>query len=452
MRLLFALLLTVTASAQDWAALRTGTDKTIGIKAALPLANIDQAAELRQYRVPNVIAEVAPGGDANAVKAALRRGSVRLAVLSVKTEPDRAVFEWAKNVGVETIVAPAVSPAAQKLAEEFGVKVTRMGEGVVRFRRGDQIDGSRRPVTYVVEPADLEDYERQLTPVMAEYVTDLGRKTPIRRLTVEEDKERIDAAMPAKPQAAPRKARKLLVIDLQVGYPGHKSIPHANYALEKFGLKTGAWQATFSNDLSNFEYEKLKRYDAVFLNNTVGMLFPDPKTRESLLRFVREGGGIAGYHAATHASIDWPELHEMLGASSGAHRDQDEKVMVAIEDPKSPLNASFGGQEFLSVDEHFRWSDYSRQRVHVLLRFDVARTDLNQGSNCGICTRADGDYAISWIREWGKGRVFYTSLGHQPAAFMNPKTLGHILAGVQYALGDLDADAAPGSAPAPEAK
>jgi type 1 glutamine amidotransferase len=84
----------------------------------------------------------------------------------------------------------------------------------------------------------------------------------------------------------------------------------------------------------------------------------------------------------------------------------------------------------------------------VLLRFHVAKTDLNQGSNCGICTRADGDYAISWIREWGKGRVFYTSLGHQPAAFMNPKILGHILAGVQYALGDLDADATPGNAPA----
>jgi type 1 glutamine amidotransferase len=222
--------------------------------------------------------------------------------------------------------------------------------------------------------------------------------------------------------------------------------------MQRFGEKTGAWEATFSNDLGNFQYDRLKQYDAIFLNNTVGMLFPDPSVRASILRFVNEGGGIAGYHAATHASIDWPELHEMLGASSGAHRDQDERVTVALDDPKSPLNSSFGGEEFVSVDEHFRWSDYSRQRVRVLLRFNVGKTDMNQGSDCSICTRADNDYAISWIRTWGKGRVFYTSLGHQPAAFMNPKILGHILAGVQYALGDLDADATPGNPPSPEAK
>ena len=230
------------------------------------------------------------------------------------------------------------------------------------------------------------------------------------------------------------------MIDLQVGYPGHPSIPYANYVLDQYGKKTGAWEATFSNDLANFQYAKLRQYDAIFLNNTVGMLFADPEVRTSIVRFLKEGGGLAGYHASTHASIDWPEFTEIIGASSGAHREATEKVTVKLDDPASPINAAFGGQEFESIDEHFRWSNYSRARVHVLLSIDVPKTDLNQGRGCDICTRADGDYAISWIRSYGKGRVFYSSLGHAPTAFMDSRMVGHFMAGVQFALGDLDAD------------
>ena len=305
--------------------------------------------------------------------------------------------------------------------------------------------------------AKLEAYETALRPVMAEYVNELGRSTPIRtldaqpRLTAEQKadaRQKMDAAIPAQPQAKPRKARKLLVIDLQVGYPGHPSIPYANYMLEHYGKRTGAWEATFSNDLASFQYAKLHQYDAVFLNNTVGMLFPDPEVRASIVRFLKEGGGLAGYHASTHASIDWPEFTEVIGASSGAHREATEKVTVKLDDPASPLNAAFGGQEFESVDEHFRWNNFSRQRVHVLLSIDVPKTDMNQGRGCDICTRADNDYAISWVRSYGKGRVFYSSLGHAPTAFMDMAMVRHMMAGVQFALGDLDADTTPGNQPA----
>jgi type 1 glutamine amidotransferase len=325
-----------------------------------------------------------------------------------------------------------------------------------------------RPAIYTFEPAasgdavadlsaKLEAYETALTPVMSEYVAELGRSTAIRTLDAQprltaaqktEAMQKMDAAIPAQPQASPRKPRKLLVIDLQVGYPGHPSIPYANYMLEHYGRKTGAWEPTFSNDLANFQYAKLRQYDAVFLNNTVGMLFADPEVRANIVRFLKEGGGLAGYHASTHASIDWPEFTEIIGASSGAHREATEKVTVKLDDPASPINAAFAGQEFESIDEHFRWSNYSRQRVHVLLSIDVPKTDLNQGRGCDICTRADGDYAISWVHSYGKGRVFYSSLGHAPTAFMDTMMVRHIMAGVQFALGDLDADTTPGNQPA----
>ena len=104
------------------------------------------------------------------------------------------------------------------------------------------------------------------------------------------------AAVPAEAPAKPKKPRKLLVLDLQVAYGGHGSIPAANLALELWGKKTGAFTAEFSNDLDNLKYPKIKDYDAIFLNNNVGQVFVDPQVRAGMLRYVKEGGGLAGCH------------------------------------------------------------------------------------------------------------------------------------------------------------
>jgi uncharacterized protein len=50
---------------------------------------------------------------------------------------------------------------------------------------------------------------------------------------------------------------------------------------------------------------------------------------------------------------------------------------------------------------------------------------------------------VSWIRTYGKGRVFYCSLGHREEIFWNPVVLRHYLAGIQFAIGDLPADSTP---------
>ena len=177
----------------------------------------------------------------------------------------------------------------------------------------------------------------------------------------------------------------------------------------------------------------------------MGPLFNAPEIRESLLRFVSEGGGLAGHHGSSHASLDWPQFSELIGARNGPHRDANEKVTVKLDDPASPINAAFKGQPFTFVDEWFRFptAPYSRDKLHILFSFDVEKTDMNQGTACNACVREDNDYAVSWIREYGKGRVFYCALGHNPDAFWTPALVEHFLAGIQYALGDLKADATP---------
>jgi len=297
----------------------------------------------------------------------------------------------------------------------------------------------------------LEAFEKAVQPVVAERVMQLSRGIPIKgpeRLTPEE-REKIVAATPQKPSATPKASRKLLIYDANIGYGGtnggHRSIPAANMAIELFA-KTGAYEPVFSNDLENFKYDRLKKFDAVFLNNTVGQIFVDPEIRAGLSRFVREGGGLAGYHGTSHASMDWPEFAQMLGAVEGAHREPTEMATVKIDDPASPLVAAFGGKSFVHQDEFYRFVEgpLSRDKVHVLMSMDVEKTDLNQGRGClRPCVRPDADYALSWIHTYGKGRVFFTALGHTPAFFASPNLSDFFFRGIQFVLGDLDADTTP---------
>ena len=81
--------------------------------------------------------------------------------------------------------------------------------------------------------------------------------------------------------------------------------------------------------------------------------------------------------------------------------------------------------------------------MHVLLRIDPGKT--GPARRILPVRKQDMDFPMSWIRRQGKGRVFYTGLGHGPDVFSNARMLEHLLAGIQYALGDLAADDAPDS-------
>jgi type 1 glutamine amidotransferase/sugar phosphate isomerase/epimerase len=295
----------------------------------------------------------------------------------------------------------------------------------------------------------FDGYDRAVQPIAADRVNQISKATPIRgpeRLP-EKDRASIEAAVPAEAPARPKKPRKLLVIDLNVAYPGHGSIPAANMAIDLWGKKTHAYTTIADNNLDNLKYPKIKEFDAVFLNNTVGQIFPDPEIRSGLIRFIREGGGLAGYHGTSHASIDWTEFGDMLAARSGSHRDFNEKATIKLDDPASPLTAMFDGKEFEWQDEFFRFTTppYSRDKIHVLLSFDTQKTDMHQKPDCDICDRADNDIAVSWIRSYGKGRIFYATIGHLPTFFETPTMARFFLAGIQFVLGDLEADTTPGA-------
>jgi type 1 glutamine amidotransferase/sugar phosphate isomerase/epimerase len=261
---------------------------------------------------------------------------------------------------------------------------------------------------------------------------------------------KIKAAIPATAFVRPRKHRRLLIFHLNVGYGGHASIPAANTAFKLMGEKTGAFETAITKDPSVFKPENLRQFDAVFFNNTVGNLFTDPDLRKSLIEFVYGGGGLLGVHgttvAFTHwpgAREDWPEFGVMLGARGANHYDSREHVFIKLDDPDHPVNQPFDGRDFDYRDEFFRvHGPYSRKRVRVLFSIDTDKTKF-KGQPRGNCFREDNDYALAWVRNYGRGRVFYCTIAHNPYVFWDSKMLKFYLAAVQFAMGDIDAPTIP---------
>ncbi len=265
------------------------------------------------------------------------------------------------------------------------------------------------------------------------------------------ERELIEAAIPTRAFATSRKPRKLLIFDRNVNYGGHGSIPTANLAFELMGKKTGAFETTVSRDPEVFRPDSLRQFDAVFFNNNVGNLFTDAALRQSLVEFVYGGGGMMGVHGTSVAFTQWPgavedfpEFGLMIGARGANHRASDEHVFIKLDDPEHPVNAPFGGKGFDYRDEFFRVHEpYSRQRVRVLLSIDTEKTDLKQGPGYGKLERADNDFALAWVRNYGRGRTFYCTIAHNPSVFRDPKMLPFYLAASQFILGDLAAPTIP---------
>jgi len=308
--------------------------------------------------------------------------------------------------------------------------------------------------------------------------------------------EKIAVAAPEKATVQPAKPRKVLVYTAAPGFY-HGSIPVAAKAVEIMGKKTGAYEATISDDPTALSAENLKQYDAVFLDSTTGDMLlggeynslatlgdclqktykhippqkledlretvkkeiADLKQNEGTLRpglldFVKSGKGVAGAHACTDCYYGWKEYGDMIGGYFTGHPYGNH--VAKIDDPKSPLTAAFEGKPFEYSDEMYVFGPkgkdkegkenqpYSRDKARVLVSIDVEATKAKDPKwNEKAGGRADADYAISWIKRYGDGRVFYCSYGHNDATWWNPTILKHFLDGIQFALGDLKADMTP---------
>jgi hypothetical protein len=263
--------------------------------------------------------------------------------------------------------------------------------------------------------------------------------------------DKIEPALPKKAFAKPKQKRKLLVFSVTNGFR-HGSIASGKTAMTLLGEKTGAFEAVVSDDLANFETDKINQFDAILFLNTTGDPFFDKKIdkaeaqakserlQKNLQNFVKGGKGFAGFHSATDTlkprGDKVPEYSKMInGAFDGHPWGGGTPVSIAVEkgQEKHPIVAHLNGKNMDFKEEIYQLRDpYDSKAVQMLLRLDLERSEKKN------LKRADRDYGVAWVRKWGEGRVFYCSLGHNDAMYWHPDVLKVYLGGLQYALGDFD--------------
>lgn len=259
-------------------------------------------------------------------------------------------------------------------------------------------------------------------------------------------KKQIEANLP-EATAQPKKSRKILCFWRCEGFI-HTSIPFCNHALLKIAEQTKAYEIDFSYDYEDFSEDNLARYDAILFNNTTNLV-PDPSQQRAILDFVNQGKGIIGFHAAADNFKKWEEGIALIGGVFNGHPwTAGGTWAFKLDDPDHPLNAAFRGKGFWHKDEIYWYKPESfegRERLRVLMSLDMTKEKNLEPLKKKNLSTENVDVAVSWIREVGKGRLFYTNLGHNDLTFANETVLQHMLDGMQYAMGDIEADAVPSS-------
>lgn len=254
-------------------------------------------------------------------------------------------------------------------------------------------------------------------------------------------KHQIADAVPEKLAAQPKSERRVLVFYRCDGFI-HTSIPHANECVRAMAEKTGAFKVDFADTYDVFSRENLAQYDGILLNNTTHMTFPEPSQRDAFMDFISGGKGLIGFHAASDNFNRHPECLAIVGGTFAGHPwGAGGKWAFKLDDPDHTLNAAFGGTGFWHSDEIYQYKPESfvgTGVLRILVSLDMSKEAVSSRIDDG-----PREVPVSWVRSAGDGRVFYTNFGHREDTFANPMIVRHMIDGIQYALGDLPADATP---------
>jgi uncharacterized protein len=222
-------------------------------------------------------------------------------------------------------------------------------------------------------------------------------------------------------------AKKVLYLTHSAGFK-HDVIPLSMQLLPEIGKQHG-FDVVVTKDLTFLSPQALKAYDAVVFYTT-GELPISDADKAHLLGWVRSGKGFAGIHCATDTFYEWPDYGEMIGGYFDNHP-WHEEVVVKVEDRNSPATRHFPGATWTVTDEIYQFRNWNRSKRHVLLSLDTSSVDLKAN---GV-KRTDGDFALAWTSTTGKGRVFYTALGHRPEVWQSREYQAHLAGGIRWILG-----------------
>ena len=249
----------------------------------------------------------------------------------------------------------------------------------------------------------------------------------------------------------PRVRKALLAwADTRNGIAQHESVSHALAVIERLGYESGAYDTfirTDSNIVANQPLmttgapasggPSLASVDAIFFLGHREIAL-EPQQRTELLSFVKDAGkGFVAAHTALTAFDSWPEFGDLLGARYDDHPWNTAAGTIVNEAPAFPATKHFPAR-FSLTDEFYQPKAFSREKLRVLLRLDVSAMPHSPNLR-----RADGDFPLAWAKMYGKGRVFYSSLGHAADTWDHRDVAQMYFEAIKWALGLTEGDASP---------
>ncbi len=204
-------------------------------------------------------------------------------------------------------------------------------------------------------------------------------------------------------------------------------LAHAEHNLIE--AAAGRFEVVATQDCSEINATNLEDYSAVVFYTT-GELPMAEADKDALLAWIASGGAFIGVHSASDTLYDYAPYLEMLGGTFDGHP-WHESVELVVDDSAHPATSHLG-ERWTITDEIYQFRGFRRYPQYPLLHLSGARADLSLGK------RQDGDYVNAWCKSWGRGRVFYTALGHRPELWQDAQFREHLLGGIEWAMGASD--------------
>lgn len=214
---------------------------------------------------------------------------------------------------------------------------------------------------------------------------------------------------------------RVLVFSKTSGFH-HSSIPAGIAAIQKLGAENN-FDVDTTTSGAYFVADSLKNYAAViFLNTTEDVL--DNNQEVAFERYIQSGGGFVGVHAAADTEYDWMWYGRLVGAYFNGHPEQQEAVINVVDANNAATKHL--PKQWRRKDEWYNFKKID-SGLHVLLTID--ESSYKGGTN-------GANHPMAWYHAYDGGRAFYTELGHTEESYADPLYLKHLLAGIQYAIGD----------------
>jgi len=247
----------------------------------------------------------------------------------------------------------------------------------------------------------------------------------------------VDPSMSPPPHEKKIHLKHVLVIGQTKGFE-HDSVSDGMVAIYKMGQETGLWEATLRTDVELITKKNLERnaknldyFDALVFVSTTGELDLDDSQKKDMMSFIKDDGkGFVGVHAALDTNYKWPEYGDMIGGWFDQHPWMTFNAPIVNEAPDFPAVRHLP-RAFAKYDEIYQAKEWSRDKVNVLLSLDPAKLNYENPR----VHRTDHDFAVAWSKMYGKGRVFYSTLGHTQEAWSDPDIRKMYFEAIRWVLG-----------------